>query len=92
MNYLLKFDSDVLFDIEKHKKAGNKQLLKKINQLLDELRNHPTTGTGKPEQLKGFEAPTWSRRINSQHRLVYQIFETEILVLVIAVWGHYDDK
>ena len=35
MNYLLKFDSDVLFDIEKHKKAGNKQILKKINQLCE---------------------------------------------------------
>lgn len=91
MSYQLKLDSDVHKDIAKHKKAGNKQLLRKIDALLNELRAHPTTGTGKPEQLKHYETPTWSRRIDKQHRLVYQIFEREVVVLVIAAWGHYED-
>ena len=75
MNYELKFNIEALSDIEKHKKAGNLQLLKKIDSILTELRQHPKTGTGRPEQLKGFDTPTWSRRISQQHRLVYQVFE-----------------
>ena len=92
MNYELKFNFEAISDIEKHKKAGNLQFLKKIDTLLNELRKHPKTGTGKPEQLKGFEIPTWSRRISHQHRLVYQVFENEVVVVIIASWGHYDDK
>ena len=50
-------------DIEKFKKSGDKKALIKIDKLLNELREHPKTGTGKPEQLKYYEIPTWSRRI-----------------------------
>jgi toxin YoeB len=42
MGYVLMFDVGVYKDIEKHKKSGNKQLLKKIDHLLNELREHPT--------------------------------------------------
>ena len=48
MNYELKFNIEALSDIEKHKKAGNLQLLKKIDSILTELRQHPKTGTGRP--------------------------------------------
>ncbi len=58
-------------DIEKLRKTGDKQALKKLDNLLDELRAHPTTGTGKPEQLKYEYSGLWSRKINSKHRLVY---------------------
>lgn len=64
----------------------------KVQKLIDELREHPTTGTGHPEPLKGHPEGRWSRRITKKHRLVYQIFETEILVLVLSAWGHYDNK
>ena len=91
----MKYDIELTKIAEKHilrfKKSGQKQLLKKIEKLIDELEIHPTTGTGKPEQLKHYETPTWSRRIDKQHRLVYQIFENEVLVLIIAAWGHYED-
>jgi toxin YoeB len=50
-------------DIERFKKAGDKKILIKIYKLLEELREHPTVGTGKPAQLKYYEIPTWSRRI-----------------------------
>ena len=39
-------------DIEKFKKTGNKKILQKIDMLLDELRQHPTSGTGKPRTIK----------------------------------------
>lgn len=91
----MKYQIELSNTAEKHilqfKKSGKKQLLKKIERLIDELVIHPTTGTGKPEQLKHYETPTWSRRIDKQHRLVYQIFEREVVVLVIAAWGHYED-
>ena len=60
--------------------------------LLDELEKHPETGTGKPEQLKYFDVPTWSRRISDKHRLVYQIKEKIVTILVLSAWGHYNDK
>ena len=66
--------------------------LKKLAKLLAELREHPRTGTGQVEQLKHFENETWSRRINREHRLVYEIHDDKVLVLVIASFGHYDDK
>jgi len=68
-------------------KAFNKAL-----DLLDELMEHPRTGTGHPEPLSGDRAGQWSRRITLKHRLVYEIRETEVVVLVLTAYGHYDDK
>ena len=65
---------------------------KKALTFIDELKEHPTTGTGHPEPLKGQPENRWSRRISQKHRLVYRIFETEVVVLVISSYGHYDDK
>ena len=53
---------------------------------------HPRTGTGHPEQLKGDRAGQWSRTITRKHRLIYEIFETEVYVDVLSAYGHYDDK
>lgn len=52
MNYDIQYTNDAERDLERHRKSGNKKLLRKINTLLNELREHPKTGTGKPEQLK----------------------------------------
>lgn len=65
---------------------------KKALKLIAELYNHPRTGTGKPEQLSGNRAGQWSRRINKKHRLVYDIRDMEVVVLVLTAYGHYDDK
>jgi toxin YoeB len=72
-------------DINNLKKSGDK----KLNNLFDELRANPYKGTGKIEQLKFFEEPTFSRRINQYHRLVYRVKEDEIIVLVLSCFGHY---
>ena len=64
----------------------------KAIRLIDELREHPTTGTGHPEPLRGDRAGQWSRRITDKHRLVYRIYETEVVVLVLTAFGHYEDK
>ena len=64
----------------------------KVQKLLNELKEHPKTGTGHPEPLKGFSDNRWSRRVTKKHRLIYSIYETEIVVLVFSSYGHYDDK
>ncbi|MBQ4186751.1 MAG: Txe/YoeB family addiction module toxin [Firmicutes bacterium] len=64
----------------------------KVQRLINELKEHPKTGTGKPEQLKGDRSGQWSRRITDRHRIVYTINETEVIVLVLTTYGHYDDK
>ena len=64
----------------------------KVGHLLYELMHHPRTGTGKPEQLTGERTGQWSRRITKKHRLVYETHDTEVVVLVLTAYGHYDDK
>lgn len=85
------FGSRFLADIERHKRAGNKNLLAKIDTLLDELEEHPRTGTGKPERLKNYTREIWFRRIDQKHRLVYEIQEHELVVVAVAAYGHYDE-
>lgn len=73
-------------------KKSEPAAFKKLGKLLEELREHPATGTGHPEQLKGTSIPTWSRRITEKHRLVYAISDTQVKVLILSTYGHYDDK
>ena len=82
MSYTLDFSKTALEDIKKHKKSGDKPTLKKIEKLLNELMEHPITGTGQPEKLKHDLAGLYSRRINKKHRLVYSINEQIVTVYV----------
>ena len=68
------------------------QAFLKAQSLIKELREHPRTGTGHPEPLRGRSSEQWSRRISKKHRLIYEIRETEVVVLVLAAYGHYEDK
>ena len=63
-NYTLRFSEKSKEDIRIHKKAGNIAVVNKITMLMEELAQHPFTGTGKPEQLKHAFSGYWSRRIN----------------------------
>ena len=78
--------------IKRWKKAGQKKILQKIDRLLDELEEHPRTGTGKPEQLRGDAAGYWSRRIDKKNRLVYSIHDDVVTVEVISAAGHYENE
>ena len=68
MAYNLNFTGKAKEDIAAHKKAGNKAVLNKLLALLEELTEHPFTGTGKPEPLKHALSGLWSRRITSEHK------------------------
>lgn len=73
-------------------KKSEPQAFKKLEKLLKELRIHPFSGTGKPELLKYDLKGYWSRRITHKHRLVYQVDEEKILVMLVSAQGHYFDK
>ncbi|CDM42889.1 Txe/YoeB family addiction module toxin [Ectopseudomonas oleovorans] len=65
----------------------DKKTLKRINELLKEIKRTPFEGMGKPEPLKHALAGYWSRRINEEHRLVYRLREHEILIAQVRY--HY---
>ena len=66
----------------------DKKMLKRINQLIKEIQTNPFHGIGNPEPLKYDLAGFWSRRIDREHRLVYQIFNNELLIYSCKY--HYD--
>lgn len=86
--YTIVFTEDAKKDLkELNKKAP--QTVSKLSKLLDEVREHPRTGTGQVEQLKGYDGSIYSRRITKEHRLVYKIYDEVIEVLVLSTFGHY---
>lgn len=58
----------------------DKQVLKKINQLIKDIQRNPFEGIGKPEPLKHQFSGFWSRRITDEHRLVYEITQNSIAI------------
>ena len=89
--YNIDYKDQALLDIAKLKKSEPKAY-QKVVSFIEELKEHPKTGTGHPEPLKGKPEGRWSRQISKKHRLVYRILETEVIVLVITAYGHYEDK
>lgn len=65
----------------------DKKLVKKINALIKEIKRTPFEGTGKPELLKYELQGCWSRRVNQEHRIVYEVFDEQINI--IACRYHY---
>jgi toxin YoeB len=57
---------------------SDKQIAKKINQLIKDIKRDPFNGIGKPEPLKHELSGFWSRRITNEHRLVYEVSENSI--------------
>ena len=91
MRYTLSFSPRALEDLEKIKKSGDKARIKKLRTILEELSEHPLTGTGNPERLK-YRSNTYSRRISGKDRIVYSVFEEIVKVNILQMAGHYDDK
>jgi toxin-antitoxin system, toxin component, Txe/YoeB family len=91
MIYNIDFTQQAKDDISLLKKS-EPNAFKKLEKLLFEIREHPTTGTGYPEKLKYDFEGYYSRRITSKHRLIYEILDETVKVLVISAYGHYNDK
>lgn len=69
---------------------NDRKLVKRINDLLEDIRRRGHEGKGKPEPLRGNWSGFWSRRINSEHRLVYRIRGEDIEVA--ACRYHYSGR
>ena len=59
----------------------DKKISQKIQQLIQDIFRHPYEGIGKPEQLKFDFSGCWSRRIDLEHRLIYQIQEDTVVII-----------
>ncbi len=90
--YSIRVDKEARKDLEKIYRSGNKTDISKIEKIFRELEEHPKTGTGKPEVLKHELVGLWSRQINKKDRLVYEIVDMEVLVIILSAQGHYSDK
>ncbi|MFD4461098.1 Txe/YoeB family addiction module toxin [Nocardia sp. NPDC058480] len=67
----------------------DRTVLKAANKVIAAALANPFEGIGKPEPLKHHLAGNWSRRITREHRMVYYVTDSEIVV--IGVGGHYDE-
>lgn len=87
MSYLLVFTKQAQKDAKKLASAGFKE---KTESLLVILRANPYENPPPYEKLIGDLAGAYSRRINIQHRLVYQVYDDTRVVKVLSLWSHYE--
>ena len=83
----IQFVDDSLLDIKFWKKSGNKAIQKKIEQLILAILEDPYDGIGKPEALKHEFSGKWSRRINEEHRIIYEVIGD--VLYIYSLKGHY---
>jgi Txe/YoeB family toxin of toxin-antitoxin system len=81
------FTKQALKDAKKINSAG---LRKKTESIIELLQKNPVQNPPSFEKLVGDLTGAYSRRINIQHRIVYQIYEKEKTVKVIRMWTHYE--
>jgi toxin YoeB len=72
------------------KKLSSANLRSKAEELLEILKENPFRNPPRYEKLVGDLAGSYSRRINIQHRLVYQVLEEERVVKILRMWTHYE--
>ena len=92
MSYTVKIPDNAGNDVLKHRMSGRKSILEKIDNLLVELEKHPRAGTGHPKPLGNNRQGQWVRHVTAKHRLVYEIDDEKMTVIILSAWGHYDDK
>ena len=85
--YTLHFTKQAQKDALKIKQAGLKD---KTQQLLNILKRNPYENIPSYEKLTGNLKGAYSRRINIQHRLVYQVMEEEKAIKILRLWTHYE--
>ena len=81
--------SPIAFENYKEWATTDKQIFRKINELIQSIDRTPFEGIGKPEPLKYQLKGYWARRITDEHRLVYSVNETG--VQIISCKYHYQD-
>lgn len=92
MSYKIEFTPKAEQHLKEWKQSGQMKILKKIVGFLEELKEHPTTGTGQVERLKGNYSGYWSRRIDKGARMIYSIEDEKIVVTIVSLKGHYGEN
>ncbi|TXL64877.1 Txe/YoeB family addiction module toxin [Zeimonas arvi] len=87
MTWTIVFAKHALKDAKKLAAAGLKT---RTEELLKLLAEDPFRSPPPYEKLVGDLAGTWSRRINIQHRLIYEVFTEQRTVRVLRMWSHYE--
>ena len=87
MKYRVFFSKQAQKDAKKLKKSNLKE---SAEQLIEILKEDPFTTPSRYESLKGDLKGCYSRRINIQHRLVYEVLEDNKVVHVLRMWTHYE--
>ena len=80
--------SDQSWDDYLYWQKQNKQMLKKINDLIKDIERNPFKGLGKPEPLKNNLSGWWSRRIDDTHRIIYRVEKGNLEIAQCR--EHYD--
>lgn len=87
MNWKLVYTKQAQKDAKKLAKAN---LKKRTQRLLDMLKENPYQSSPGYEKLAGDLTGAFSRRINIQNRLVYQVYDDDKIVKIIRMWTHYE--
>lgn len=85
--YQIKYTRQTVKDVEYIKRAG---LSEKVQKLISVVKVNPFQDPPPYEKLTGDLKDLYSRRINIQHRLVYEVLEQEHAVKIIRMWKHYE--
>ncbi len=91
MSYRIDMSKEAHDTIARFQKS-NIKAFHKVMALIKDITEHPRTGIGHPEPLKKGDDRTYSRRISKKDRLIYDIHDEIITVLIISAEGHYSDK
>ena len=91
MIYSIKFSDKATKVLAKWKKSSP-TIFKKAKKVVSDIAEHPRTGIGHPEALKGGNDVLYSRHITAHDRIVYEIYDDIIEVDVVTIKGHYSDK
>ena len=83
------FTKNALKDLKYWKKQKNKEILLRIESLLNDIVKNPFDGIGNPEPLRYQLSGYWSRRITKEHRLIYTIKDEKIIIVTVLIF-HYD--
>lgn len=91
MTYTIQYPKKIDKILAKWRKS-NPTLFKKYSDLLVELMEHPRTGIGHPHALIKGNDIRWARHITAHDRIIYDIYDDIVVVEVIQLEGHYNDK
>ena len=91
MMYTIEYSKSADRTLRKWKKS-NPRLFKKATEVLFDIMQHPRTGIGHPEAMIGGNDITYSRHITACDRIIYDIYDASITVLIIQAEEHYNDK